>query len=352
MNRYRLIYTLLLTATLSSTTVKADGPGVRIGGSVYGGGNLADVKGDTKVNMSTGNVAGNVFGGGKGKADNFTCDKAMVGIDYDKDNEHGGVTVSGEGESATYTLKEGGTTVTITNGTVKGNVYGGGEVGRVERNTIVTIGEAGNTSLTPIIEGNVFGAGQGVETHGYSALVRGNATVTIQGKAQVWQNVHGGGEKASVGRYYVASSSTDANTYHVRIGMPCYLKAGGKCTVNIQDQATIGTSSTGGDVYGAGQGVTPIYNNTEDDEDRSKRMVYKNADHNDGNRGDFWDYYVDEDGNVNTGFVWEFFATNDDYLKYMETLGRASATDVVIGGKRETEGESAGTITASTNAPT
>ena len=340
--RAMFVGTLML---VSGTDAMADG--VVVHGSVYGGGNMADVKGDTEVKMSTGTVERNVFGGGKGKADNFTCDKAMVGIGT---NDDGVKLVSGEGENAVYTLKPGGTTVTITNGTVKGSVYGGGEVGRVERNTIVTIGEAGNTSLTPIIEGNVFGAGQGVETHGYSALVRGNATVTIQGKAQVWQNVHGGGEKASVGRYYVAQNQTDADTYHVRIGMPCYLKAGGKCTVNIQDGATIGKETNTGDVYGAGQGVRPIYNNTEDDEDRSKRMVYKNADHNDDNRGDFWDYYVDEDGNVNTGFVWEFFATNEDYLLYVETLGRASETDVVIGGKRETTG--AGNVTASTAAPT
>ena len=339
---------VIVAAMMSLTGSHALADGVVVKGNVYGGGNLADVKTNTEVNMSTGTVEGSVFGGGKGKADNFTCDKAMVGIGT---NDDGVTFVSGEGENAVYTLKPGGTTVTITNGTVEGDVYGGGEVGRVERNTIVTIGTAGDDSSTPIIEGHVFGAGKGVETHGYSALVRGNATVTIQGKAQVWQNVHGGGEKASVGRYYVAQNQTDADNYHVRIGMPCYLKAGGKCTVNIQDNATIGKEANTGDVYGAGQGVTPIYNNTEDDKDRSKRMVYKTAEHNDGNRGEFWDYYVDEDGNVNTGFVWEFFATNDDYLQYVETLGRASETDVVIGGKRGTTGESP-SITASTNAPT
>ncbi len=317
-------------------------PRVIVHGNVYGGGNLADVKENTEVNMSTGTVNGSVFGGGKGKADNFTCDKAMVGV------ENTGTSGSGT-EQDPYVPLDGGTTVIITNGTVEGDVYGGGEVGRVERNTIVTIGTEGDESLTPIVKGHVFGAGKGVETHGYSALVRGNATVTIQGKAQVWQNVHGGGEKATVGRYNVRLAG-DTEHPEVRIGMPYSLKAGGKCTVNIQDNAVIGKEANTGDVYGAGQGVTPIYNNTEDDEARSKRMVYKNEDHNDGNRGEVWDYYVDEDGNVDTEMVWEFFATNDDYLKYVETLGRASETDVVIGGKRETTGESP-SITASTNAP-
>ena len=336
-------------------------PTPTVHGNVYGGGNLADVKTNTVVNMSTGTVEGSVFGGGKGKADNFTCDKAMVGVNED------GVTVSGEGENAVYTLKEeGGTTVNITNGTVKGDVYGGGEVGRVERNTIVTIGTAGDDSSTPIIEGHVFGAGKGVETHGYSALVRGNATVTIQGKAQVWQNVHGGGEKASVGRYYVAQNQTDADTYHVRIGMPCYLKAGGKCTVNIQDGVTIGKEANTGDVYGAGQGVRPswayaVYSTYNDRINNNSKRMANHVDYDSGTntghnpssdyKGKTWDYYVDEDGNEDTRYVWEYFTNNDDYLLYVETLARASETDVVIGGKRETTGESP-SITASTNAPT
>ncbi len=345
----RLCMLFIVLAT-GSALVMAEGGGVRIGGSVYGGGNLANVKTNTEVKMSTGTVEGSVYGGGKGKADNFTCDKAMVGINNDG--------VTGTGTTADpYILKEGGTTVTITNGTVEGDVYGGGEVGRVERNTIVTIGEAGNSTLTPIVKGHVFGAGQGVETHGYSALVRGNVTVTIQGKAEVWQNVHGGGEKASVGRYEVATTQALADQYHVRIGMPCFLKAGGKCTVNIQDEAVIGKDdiADSGDVFGAGQGVTPIYNNEIGDVNRSKRMVTKTDGdgHNDNNH-DSWDYYEDEDGNVDYSYVWEYFATEADYLQYVETLGRASATDVVIGGKRgEPEvGQTVGTITASSDAPT
>ncbi len=311
--------------------------------NVFGGGNEADVQGNTIVDMSGGTITHNVYGGGKGKADNFTCDKAMVGV-------------VDTGIDAQNNPLDGGTTVTITNGRVKGDVYGGGEVGRVERNTSVTIGEAGNTTLTPIVEGHVFGAGKGLETHGYSALVRGNATVTIQGKAAVWQNVHGGGEKASVGRYYVAKDQSDVDTYHVRIGMPCYLKAGGKCTVNIQDDAVIGKDGLddSGDVYGAGQGIRPDYRETDDvvtGKKRSRRMNIKTSDHNDSNKT-YWDYYVDDEGNEDTRYVWEYFTSYDDYLLYVETLARASETDVVIGGKRETTGESAGNITPSSGSPT
>ena len=349
---------VIVAAMVSLTGTQALADGVVVKGNVYGGGNKADVKRNTEVNICATydetnqksvalpvgdgiTIEGSVFGGGKGVADNFTCDKAMVG------ENNSGETV----ENYAY----GNTTVRIGNGTIGtgttgGDVYGGGEIGRVEMNTTVEIGSASGTS-EPIIKGHVFGAGKGLETHGYSALVRGNSTVTIQAKAHVWQNVHGGGEKASVGRYYVAQTTADANQYNVRIGMPCYLKAGGTCTVNIQDEATIGKEANSGDVYGAGQGVTPIYNNDENDENRSKRMVFKSSDHNDSNR-DLWDYYADEDGNVDTRYVWEYFNTKDDYLLFVETLGRASDTDVVIGGKRETTGESVGSITVSSVAPT
>ena len=350
--RYRLTFTILLAALLAGGNAHAEG--VKVHGNVYGGGNLADVQVNTAVNISAGTIEGNVFGGGKGKADNFTCDKAMVGIVDD------GVTlVSGEGENAIYNLLDGGTSVTITNGTVEGNVYGGGEVGRIERNTIVTIGIEGDDQSEPIIEGHVYGAGKGVETHGYSALVRGNSTVTIQGKAEVWQNVHGGGEKASTGRYQVAITPELAAQYNVSMGMPCYLKAGGKCTVIIQDGVTIGKDADTGDVYGAGQGVTPVYTYSaapdyNDRMNNSKRMVnhiaYESGTgvgHNPADEGTTWDYFVDDEGQQDTRYVWEYFTTKDAFLLYVETLGRASETDVVIGGKRE-----AGNITPSTEAPT
>ena len=311
--RYKLKIALLSAAMLlPSTTIMAQQSKPLIGGNVYGGGNEADVKINTYVNMSAGTVSGSVFGGGKGKDDEFACTKAMVGI------ENTGVTlISGEGESAEYTLLEGGTSVRITNGTVEGNVYGGGEVGRVERNTIVTIGTENNTSLTPIVKGNVFGAGKGVETHGYSALVRGNSTVTIQGKAAVWHNVYGGGEKASVGRYYVALNQTDADAYNVRIGMPCYLKAGGKCTVIIRDDVTIGTEEIDGHVFGAGKGVEP-----------SMDYDYEDEDENDTN--DNYNVDVHKPKRMDNTNHWEYFDDVASYLQFVETLGRASETDVTL----------------------
>ncbi|MBO6032754.1 MAG: hypothetical protein J6Q22_15055 [Prevotella sp.] len=136
---------MITVMLLTSATAMADGVVIR--GSVYGGGNLADVKTNTEVNMSTGTVKGNVFGGGKGTGENsFTCDKAMVGTE---------VASNACEDPGSADNKDKGTKVTISNGTVgtlngtgenqtlvegTGNVYGGGEVGRVEWNTQVLIG--------------------------------------------------------------------------------------------------------------------------------------------------------------------------------------------------------------------
>lgn len=352
---------------LASSTATAQGPTVH--GNVYGGGNLADVKENTAVNMSAGQVYGNVYGGGKGKADNFKCDKAMVGEEKQEnacadpasnDNKDKGtiVTISNgtvgtlEGEEGSQTLKEG-----------TGNVYGGGEIGRVEWNTQVRIGvgtEGG--TFAPVIYGNVFGAGKGLETHGYSALVRGNSTVTIQGNAKVGYNVYGGGEMSTVGRYWVKgipiTYTCDGETVPTAPEtlpdeMPYKTRRGGKITVTVQGKAQIGpdngATETAGHVFGAGKGITPNYVQTGDKENWSRRMVdYKSTKHT-GEPGTTWDYYeaYTEDQIADTNFpkyVWEYFvddanpsATNyksgkDKYFEFLQTLALVTGTEVTIGG--------------------
>ena len=356
-------------------------------GSIYGGGYLGDVIGDTYVEIGTGEwlndngqrettdadgkvytynttttkwnwtqkvgdttesgtvdvkpaparnaatITGNVFGGGEGEAlesgtDAFYCKAAMVGID-------------GEGEDPTK--RAGGTSVVIANGTVgtldggnlvegTGNVYGGGEIGRVEKNTVVTIGETlvdgatdYNAKFTPTIYGSVFGAGKGVETHGYSALVRGNSTVTIQGFAKVGESVYGGGDKASVGRYTVVD------------GVPTSLKdpTSGNCFVTVRDNAEIGPNNmtmfhvdnegkivaddepdNSGHVFGAGKGAMP--------------GVYTYSDTS-------YPYHMTLNSNKES--VWERINTEEAYLKFIETLGLATQTEVTIGGNAFVKGD-------------
>ena len=313
MDRYRLIYTMLLTALLAGGSMKTmaqdsgSSTGVVVHGNVYGGGNLADVKTNTEVNIcakkqTSGEtvtyvavagevtIEGNVYGGGKGQADEFTCSKAMVGVEgAGLSDPNGGTTVRiGNGTIGTMveTTNEENQAVSTLSG---GNVYGGGEIGRVEKNTKVIIGIGNADSSNPKILGNVFGAGAGAATHGYSALVRGNSEVTVQAKAEVSGSVYGGGEIATVGRYIVIN------------GYPTEPNGGGKCTVEVKDNAAIS-----GNVVGAGKGVEPTYSSTE-----SKHAI--------------------------PGTALVTFADEAAYLVFLETLALASETQVTIGGTTDSK---------------
>ena len=349
-----------------------DGNGiVSIGeiGNIYGGGYEADIIGDTYVDIGTGKwikrvknettgviteegeetlsrneaqIYGNVFGGGKGIADDFYCKKAMIGIDGEgADNNNDGKPDN----------PDGGTHVTIYNGTVNGSVYGGGEIGRVEKNTMVTIGQEEDATNEPIIGGDVFGAGKGVETHGYSALVRGNPTVIVQGKAKVLGSVYGGGEIASVARYQVLYGSPVAlaNDWS------------GNCIVTIRDDAEIGPDGMQmkrvdeeghlmldadgnplpphdtGHVFGAGKGVLPgVYDYADEtgytgtykiEEHKPRRMLAKLTPA--GTPTPLSSSYstsVEYDENN----MWEYFGRDEDYHAFIETLALSSQTDVTI----------------------
>ena len=344
-----------VTLTIDGNTILTDGKVMSVTKSVYGGGEESDVEGNTQVYITGGTITQNVFGGGKGEADEFLCSKAMVGRNDDGRCEDPG----------SDTNKDKGTKVTISNGTVNGNVYGGGEVGRVEWNTQVTIGNTSGEG-TPIINGNVFGAGKGKETHGYAALVRGNSSVTIQGNAKVRENVYGGGEQATVGRYWVKNIPTtlcenDENETEIPTPpgdlpdeMPYKTRRGGKSTVIVQGSAQIGpdngATETAGHIFGAGKGVTPVYNNVPGNENRSKRMVTYDYDPDkpEAERGPHspeaqaagkWEYYPDDHS-----FVWEYFVDDDDptaanyktgeakYLEFLQTLALVTGTDVTING--------------------
>ena len=312
-------------------------------GSVYGGGEAGHVKENTTVNMSGGTIGVNVYGGGNlGNVGTFTettdgryvwtagglskveITGGKVGIDGNTNPEKGNVFGAGKGKEDTFKCEKAmvkQTSVTVSNGTVNGNVFGGGEVGRVEYDTEVKIGDGvgteGGTSA-PTIAGSVFGGGAGVATHGYSALVRGNTTVTVEGNAVVGKSVYGGGEIASVGRY-----GLDA------VKMPSILLGGGYCYVTVQGHAKVGS-----DVFGAGKGVeTRFDKDNADKTKRSRRMtLYTNATDFPEGAGT-WEYYE-----TGSPFVWEYFQDEDTYSTYLETLALSTHPEVTIDGNATING--------------
>ena len=344
---FRITFRAVVVAVMTLLTGSTVTAQVTVNGNVYGGGNLADVKTDTRVNMSAGTVKGNVFGGGKGKADNFKCDKAMVGEEKTEnadanpgsnDNKDKGtiVTISNgtvgtlEGEEGSQTLKEG-----------TGNVYGGGEIGRVEWNTQVRIGVGtGEGTFAPVIYGSVFGAGKGLETHGYSALVRGNSTVTVQGGAKVGYNVYGGGEKSTVGRYWVkgiVEDPDDKAPEDLPDEMPYKERNGGNCRVTIRGNAEIGYNGAADDkghVFGAGKGVgqesIATYTYVEDNySTMPKRMIDDpgegNDDHGNPKRPAKWEPFEDD-----PSYIWEYYSSPKDYYVFLQTLSLVTNSYVTI----------------------
>ena len=347
----------VLVVTMMSLTGSHALAQVKVNGSVFGGGNEADVQVNTTVNISKGTVEGNVYGGGNlgdvgnitknttdynyswkqsdgstanaaGNNDisgtnnntgvssvNITGSAVVIGPEGTSDENHGNVFGGGKGADDTFWCEKGmvfATNVSISAGTVKGVVFGGGEIGRVEDDTKVTIGEG---ISEPNIIGDVFGAGKGQATHGYSALVRGNSKVTVLAKAKVQKSVYGGGEIATVGRYVVVN------------GVPTEPNGGGDCTVIIQDDAAIT-----GNVVGAGKGVDPATYQPSG-EDRSKRMMVYDPERYTGEpSSSTWQFIKTYDGSYEgTKYVWEYF-TRDQYLSYLETLALARETSVTIGG--------------------
>ena len=97
------------------TFVTVNGATVNIQGNVYGGGEIGCVEEDASVEVQDGTVFGSVYGGGFGSRDDEEVS-----------------TVLGTLSAATLAGRvEGNTTVAVSGGWIKENVYGGGEIATV-----------------------------------------------------------------------------------------------------------------------------------------------------------------------------------------------------------------------------
>ena len=111
---------------------------------------------------------------------------------------------------------------------VKGNVYGGGELGTVTVDTKVTI----NTNSTT--EGSVFGGGKGDTLVATAGAVHGNTLVEMKG-GNVKCSIYGGGELGSVGTFTafetIIAQDTAGNDVEVRVPKTC---ASGTGVANVK----------------------------------------------------------------------------------------------------------------------
>ena len=214
-------------------------------GCVFGSGDNGHTWEDTHVDVNGGIVGtngsvvdGNVYGGGRGQD---TYGSGLLSITAGK----------------TF----GNTHVTMKSGTVKGNIYGGGDMSAVADTTNVTVEQYGERPIIGVSSydagGNVFGAGRGNADHREFALVN-NTIVNINGDAAIQNNVYGGGEIGSVteNTNVTIATATLKDVYGAGKGTSGY--NGSNANIGGYTQVTI-NSGTIKDVYGGGENGTVRY---------------------------------------------------------------------------------------------
>ena len=269
-------------------------------GSVYGGGRLGSVGyklclpeeacyGVMTTDADSGNIVVNITGGTIGND---------VASDYSLDHSRGGNVYGGS--MGRLTKLDGtlvlaqwhrlgsakSTTVNINDNSgnttwIKGNVYGGSELGTVTED--ITVNISGNVTVgrkaasTTTSHGNVYGGGVGhpeltaaekaqvgnaatsdsIPT--FAGLTGGTIQVNISGGA-VNNNVYGAGEMASVGTIDEVIKHTDsATTYYLSWPYEyTYHGTSGDARVNITGGKIgyrTGSTTTGGDIFGSARGT-------------------------------------------------------------------------------------------------
>ena len=264
-------------------------------GSVYGGGRLGSVGTDLlypneanygvmSSDPNRGNITVNISGGIVGNDD---------ASDYNSDHSRGGHVFGGSMGRLTkldgtlalndwHRLGSAKSTTVNISGTahIKGNVYGGSELGTVTENITVNISAdavIGRNAAGSTSHGNVYGGGVGhpeltaaekaqvgnaatsdsIPT--FAGLTGGTIQVNITGGA-INNNVYGGGELASVGTIATVTKHTDPNTSYY-LSWPyeyTYSGTSGDARVTVTG-GTIGfisgSDTTGGNIYGSARGT-------------------------------------------------------------------------------------------------
>ena len=280
--------------------------------NVYGGGNYGYITTESKVYILGGTIGDNVFGGAFGNAGDathnysiptsrvFVSGGKVEGSIYGGSNSSGTVTNSnvtmsggeaknvfggglGEntviGNNATVAFSGGNlkkTTNSQTQEETDGNVYGGGQEGKVNGSTFVTvsggsvrnvfgaglgtastqasananIGQNTNVTVTGGTIQNVFGGGEnGSVAYTNGGAANGVSTVTING-GTISENVYGGGSKGfSQANTFVniLDGMVEGDVFGGALGLRQKVYVGGVRTVNVVG----GTVS--GSVYGGSQ---------------------------------------------------------------------------------------------------
>lgn len=200
-------------------------------GNIYGGSNISGtVYGSSNLDILGGTVNNNIYGGGKG-SNTFVRDNSTVNIGSLNQeltingNVYGGSALGTVNGTSSTNASGGNTKVTVNNGIIKGDVFGGGEG---QTNSIPYV--LGDITVT-INNGNI---GRVFGGHDKSGSLSQNVSVYLKGGTI--GDAFGGGNKSSVTTTNVYQEASICNNLY-----------GGS---NISgDVATANVSITGGNSY-------------------------------------------------------------------------------------------------------
>lgn len=197
--------------------------------NVYGGNEITDVLGHSKVKMTGGTVGvPRSLAGIQARPVNSYIFGAGMGDPRIQFNDWSNV------NSAEVEIGE--------NAVIFGSIFGGGEDGHVLNDATTTVKD--NTLIgtlgTSGVDGNIFGGGRGFSGNALTAgVICGNISVNISGNAKILGSVFGGGRMAAVGTYLDSEGSTN-------YGVMQEGDTHGNVTVNI-------TGGTIGNIYHLGE---------------------------------------------------------------------------------------------------
>lgn len=240
--------------------------GATVTGNIFGGGDAAPVQGNPTVTAMYGSAA-KIFAGGKGATAVVTGNPTAV-LNKTDDQTLTVTEIYGGGDAAEVT---GNTNVTLTKGAVT-NAFGGGNAAAINGNTLVTIANAtasnvyGGGNLAGVTETATINMTGGNVTTGLyggcnsEGTVTGNIAVNVTGgqvgtDAEHKANVHGGG--------YGSATQTAGNVAVAVNGAGVVVYGdiyGGSALGNVNDDTadntvvTIAAGTINGNVYGGGLG--------------------------------------------------------------------------------------------------
>lgn len=266
----------LSLATVNSTNLNVMGGTINC--DIFGGGKVSTVDGNVTMKFSNATINGNIYGGGDGTYEPtvilyfpISQNKATTqtftwkGSDTFKIEEYdisNNVPIDYENKyiySPKYDYMggiNGNVAIDISNSTINGDVYGGGNAGKVFGNTTLKV-------LNSSVSGNVIGGGNNGSVSGStkvivtdttingslygggnSANVYGNTNLTIDGNSKIDIAVFGGGNSGAIGTKENNNSVSTVNIVGGTIG-----------DTSITDNSVVGN------VYG-GCNTSVVYGNT------------------------------------------------------------------------------------------